>query len=330
MGHPDLNDLAVFVRFVDHEGFAKAARELGVPTSTVSRTVQRLEQQVGTRLLQRTTRSVRPTAEGRELYATVAGAVETLKTAVSSLEPSFKRHRGKLRVTAPNDIGSTFLADIVVAFADRHPLVHVDLVLTNRTVNLVHEGFDMALRAGRLVDSSLVARKLGDVASVLCASPAYLEKHGAPATVEELADHHAVMFRPASPEPTWKLQGPGGERSVAVRPRIVGDDFMFVRAALLAGGGIGLVPRLVSAQDEVEGRLVRVLPDWVLPSGALHVVYPSGQNLPARVTAFRDFVVEAYADRIARCEKAASASAGPRRRHGLAQGRNGGGASPRS
>jgi DNA-binding transcriptional LysR family regulator len=307
MARLDLNDLAVFVRVVDRGGFASAARELGVPTSTVSRTVRRLEEIVGSRLLHRTTRSVRPTAEGRELFANVAGAVGTLQTAARGLEPVSRRPKGKLRVTAPNDVGSTFLADIVAEFADRHPLVQVELILTNRTLNLVDEGIDLAIRAGPLADSSLVARKVGDLEAALCASPRYVEKHGTPETLGDLADHRLVVFRAKDLETTWTLRGPEGDEEVRVRGRVGGDDFMFVRAIILAGGGIGLLPRIVSAQDEQDGRLVRVLPQYEMQSGPLHVVYPSGQNLPARVTAFRDFVLEAYTARIGRCIKDAAA-----------------------
>jgi DNA-binding transcriptional LysR family regulator len=304
----DLNDLAVFVRVVDRSGFAQAARELGVPTSTVSRTIARLEASTGTRLLHRTTRSVRPTSDGREMYASVAGAVATLERAARSLEPATRKPKGVLRATAPNDIGNAFLGDVVVEFTERHPLVQVDLVLTNRAVNLVDEGFDVAVRAAtRLVDSSLVARKVGDLELVLYASPRYVETRGTPASLRDLDDHRCVVFRGKDLATTWTLQGAEGTVDVPVRGRIGSDDFTFVRAVVLAGGGIGLLPRLFGAPDEVAGRLVRVLPQHEARGAALHVVYPSASHVPARVTAFRDFVAEAFAARVAKCKTEAAA-----------------------
>lgn len=308
MADVDLNDLAVFVRVVDRGGFARVAREMGVPTSTVSRTVARLESTTGTRLLHRTTRSVTPTSDGRELYASVAGAVATLQATARTLEPATRKPKGRLRLTAPNDLGVTFLPPLLVEFTERYPLVQVDLELTNRAVNLVDEGFDLALRAsGRLPDSSLVAKRLGDLAAFLYASPAYLKKHGTPKTAAQLAEHRIVTFRGKELAATWELTGADGILDVPVKGRLGGDDFGFVRAALVAGAGIGLVPQIVCAADEAAGQLVRVLPELSLRNASLYVVYPSAHNVPARVTAFRDFVAEAFADRIARCVAAEAA-----------------------
>ena len=291
-----LDDLAVFVRVVERGGFAGAARELGVPTSTVSRAVGRLESRAGVRLLHRTTRHLRPTSEGGELYAGVAPAISSLRAAGRALEPASRQPRGRLRVTAPFDLCANFLADVVVAFADRHPLVQLDFSLSNQHANLVDEGFDLALRATvDPGDSSLVARKLGDLELRLYASPRYLERHGAPATWSALADHKCVVFRAKELARTWGLRTAAGDVNVPVRGRIGGDDFTFVRAIVIAGGGIGILPRINCAADEASGRIVRVLPDVHARGASLYVVYPSSRNVPARVTAFRDFVVEAFA-----------------------------------
>src|SRR5262249_20974856 len=154
-----------------------------------------------------------------------------------------------------------------------------DFTVTNKHENLVGGGFDVAVRAtANLADSSLVARKLGDLEHRLYASPRYLQKHGAPATVRDLEDHHLVVFRAKDLARTWALRGPGGEASVAVRGRIGGDDFTFVRAMVVSGGGIGLLPHVNCATDEVSGRLVRVLPDYHARGASLYVVYPSAKN----------------------------------------------------
>jgi DNA-binding transcriptional LysR family regulator len=295
MADLNLDDLAVFVRVVERGGFAGAAREIGAPTSTVSRAIARLESTAGVRLFQRTTRHMRPTAEGRELYAAVAPAVSAMRAAAHALEPATRQPKGRLRVTAPNDVGATFLADVVVAFAERHPLVQLDFALTNEHTNLVGEGFDVAVRAtADLADSSLVARKLGDLKHRLYASPRYLRAHGTPVSPDDLAAHHAVVFRAKELARTWTLEGPGGSFALPVRGRIGGDDFTFVRAMIIAGAGIGLLPQINCAADVASGRLVRVLPEVHARGASLYVVYPSAKNVPARVTAFRDFVVAEF------------------------------------
>jgi DNA-binding transcriptional LysR family regulator len=292
----DLNDVAMFVRAVDRAGFAKVARELGVPTSTVSRAVARLEVALGARLLQRTTRSVHPTSEGRAFYAEVAPAIAALKHAARGVEGADRAARGRLRVTAPNDLGSSFLAEVVVEFAERCPRVDVELELTNRYVDLVEEGFDVAIRAAeRLADSALIAHKVGEVEADLYASIAYVQARGMPASPADLSRHACILFRGREGEAEWSLQGPEGEVVVKARGRVSGDDYGFVRGAAVAGGGVALIPRMVAARDVADGKLVRVLPDYVSRGTALHVVHPAARNLPAKVVAFRDFIVEAFA-----------------------------------
>jgi DNA-binding transcriptional LysR family regulator len=298
MAELSLDDLAVFVRVVERGGFASAARELGVPTSNISRAIARLESQSGVRLLHRTTRVVKPTTDGRELFAAVAPAVLSVRSAARALEPATRKPKGRLRVTAPNDICAGFLADVIVAFAERYPQVLLDFTLTNQHTNLVEEGFDVAVRAtARLGDSTLIARKLGELSLCLYASPSYLSKHGAPMSLAELEKHQCVVFRAAELARTWALRGPGraAEPSIInVRGRIGGDDQSFARAMVIAGGGIGLLPQINCAADEASGRLVRVLPGFSAGSASLYVVYPSTKQVPARVTAFRDFVSEAF------------------------------------
>ena len=294
MADPDLNDLAVFVRVVERGSFAAAARELRVPTWTASRAVARLEASAKVRLLQRTTRAVKPTAEGRDLYESVSPAVAALRAAARGLEASTSSVKGRLRLSAPTDLASSFLAPVLVGFAERYPLVDLDLALTNAHVNVVGEGFDVALRAtSKLESSSLIARKLGEIEHRLYASPSYLAKHGAPSASKDLASHALVLFRSKDLERTWQLEGVGGA-SVSVRGRIGGDDFVFVRSMILGGAGIGLLPYLNAAADEDAGRLVRVLPTLHATGATLYLIYPSAKNVPSRVAAFRDFVTTAF------------------------------------
>lgn len=296
MSQLDLNDVAIFVRVVDRAGFAKVARELTVPTSTVSRAVARLEDTLGTRLVHRNTRSVTPTSEGRAFYAEVSPAVASLHAAARGVDGADRSPRGRLRVSAPNDIGSTFVAAVVSAFTARCPNVAVDVELSMRTVNLVEEGFDLALRAAyKLEDSSLVARRVGELEADLYASPQYVAARGAPTSLDGLADHALVLFRAKDGQAEWLLEGPEGVVRHKVRGRISGDDYTFVCGAALGGGGIALIPRIVAARDVAEGRLLRVLPEYVFRGAALHVVYAAAPKVPAKVVAFRDFVMESFA-----------------------------------
>jgi len=290
-----LDDLAVLVRVVERGNFASVARDLGTPTSTVSRAIARLEERAGVRLLHRTTRHVTPTSDGHELYAAVAPAVGSLRATAQALEPSGKQPRGRLRLTAPGDLCNGFLSDVVVGFAERHPLVQLDFVVTNRRVNLVEEGFDLALRASaRLADSTLVARKLGDLQLRLYAAPRYLERHGAPAAPSDLVNHQTVLFRAEALSRTWQLERAGESTSVSLRGRMGGDDMGVVRAMVLAGAGIGLLPHLNCAADEASGKLRRVLPAYHVRGAGLYLLYPSKRHVPARVAAFRDYVAAAF------------------------------------
>lgn len=291
----DLNDVALFVRVVERGGFAKVARDERVPTSTVSRAIARLEATLGTQLLVRTTRSVVPTAEGQRFHREVAPAVGTLVRAARGIDAADKRPRGRLRVTAPNDVGATFLGEVVAAFTARHPAVQIETVLTQRTVNLVEEGIDVALRAAqRLPDSTLVARKIGELEQDLYASVAYVEAHGLPTSLPALAQHRVVLFRREAGRATWTLTD--GQRDVAVEVEggIASDDHLLLRAAVLAGAGIGLLPRIVVRTDVAAGRLVRVLPEWAGHGASLYFVHPPMETVPSRITAFRDFVLAAF------------------------------------
>ncbi len=307
MAELSLDDLAVFVRVVEKGGFASAARELGVPTSNVSRAIARLESQSGVRLLHRTTRAVKPTTDGRELFTSVAPAVSSVRSAARALEPATRKPKGRLRVSAPLDLCTGFLADVIVAFAERYPQVVLDFKLTNQHTNLVEEGFDLAVRAtAKLSDSSLIARKLGEVSLCLYASPGYLSKQGVPGSVQDLEQHRCIVSRwgtatlAADLSRTWNLRGPKGEATATVRGPICGDDMSFARGIVCAGGGIGLLPQLNCAADEASGRLVRVLPSFHARGATLYVIYPSTQQVPLRVAVFRDFVSEAFAARSGR------------------------------
>lgn len=291
-----LGDLDMFVRVVERRSMTGAARELGVPKSTVSRAVMRLEDALGARLFRRSSRALSLTEAGRALFDEAQPHIVALRGARDAVAAVTEAPSGPIRLTAPPDIALDVLAPLLVEFVERYPEVRVDVHPTSRTVDLVEEGFDVAIRAGKLRDAHLVARKLGDATLALFAAPSYLARRGTPRTVAELESHDFVLFRPkrGCVEVELVAEGPRPERaSVEVRGRIATDDMSFARAAVLAGAGIGLLPGFLAARSVVAGELVRVLPRYCAPrEGALYLVHASGRHLPRKIAVLRDFLVE--------------------------------------
>ncbi len=280
----DLNQLLVFTRVVQAGSFTAAARLLKMPKSTVSRKVSDLEARVGARLLHRTTRKLGLTDAGRMYFqraAPIVSDIEQVDQAVGELQAA---PRGLLRVTAPLSFG--VLGPMVSSFLEQYPDVQVELVCTDRVVNLVEEGFDVAIRAGRLVDSTLVARRLGALKSVLVASAGYLKRHPRLKSPAELEKHPCIAFG-ASPSPTM-LTLHSGEKKVDVRvpARLTTNEMDLMLDAARAGIGIALLPEHLSAADLRQGRLKRVLTDWSSPETPVHAVYPSARHLSPKVSAF--------------------------------------------
>lgn len=288
----DLNRVAVFVRVVEAGSFTAAGAGLGVRKSSVSRAVAALEAALGIRLLQRTTRKLSLTDAGRAYYERARDALASLEEAGQALSVLGAEPRGLVRVTAPVDLAPD-LAPVTSAFLRAHPAVRVEMLLTARYVDLVKEGFDLAVRAGVLNDSSLLARKLGDTELALFAAPAYLEKSGRPRRLADLARHECVLYRAGAATATWRLAGPRGDEEVTVRGRAETDEVAFVRALLVDGFGIGLAPAHLFAPDLESGALERVLPRYARRSSPVHLVWPSRQLEPAAVSLFREALAEA-------------------------------------
>jgi DNA-binding transcriptional LysR family regulator len=286
----DLNALELFVAVAETSSFSVAARRLGVPKSTVSRGLQRLERELKVTLVNRTTRQVSLSTAGQALLERVGPRLAELKKAVGDLPETEEKPRGHLRVTAAVDFGATWLPDLVTAFLARCPEVSVEVNVSNRLVDLVGERFDLAFRAAgeRLKDSALVARKVGSVSMRVFASPAYLARRGTPRTARELEGHDWVVFRKSA---RVQLLGAGETSTVALDGRLVADDLFFIREAAIAGGGLALLPSFLAEREVEAGTLARVLPRLETPTGAMWVLTPGGQ-LPKRTLAFRDFAVE--------------------------------------
>lgn len=280
----DLNEILVFARVVQAGSFTGAARELDMPKSTVSRKVSELEERLGARLLQRTTRRLSLTDVGQTYYRhaiRVVAEVEAAELAVTRLQ---EVPRGLLRITMPLNFGH--LGALVSSFLERYPEVRVDVVCADRVVDLVQEGFDVAVRAGPLADSALVARHLGPLRSFVVASPDYLVRSGRPEDPEQLSGLDCLVFGAGANQTTWKLQKGGDVRIVSVRPRMTVNDFDFLEQATLGGLGVAVLPHFRCESHIEQGRLERLLPEWSFPEIPVHAVYPSTRHVSPAVTAF--------------------------------------------
>ncbi len=289
----DLNDVALFVRVVRNGSFAEAARQLGMPPNTLSRRVQQLEAQLGTRLLQRSTRKLTLTHSGQAFHDRCSGAVEGLINAGQQLITGSQEPSGTVRIAAMADFFDFFPMEWVADFLAVHPRVQLDFVLSDSPADLIADRIDIALRGGTLQDSGYVGRQLlGAANEGLVASPKYLNQRGVPLTLEDLVSHDCVSFGHPSGVTTWRLNGPNGvEEDVQITSRFNGNTAQALRKATLAGLGIALLPPTMTKFDLQAGRLVSVLPDYHRTGYGLHVLYPSRQHLPLAVSAFIGLVI---------------------------------------
>ena len=261
----------------------------------MSRRLTRLEEKLGVQLIQRSTRRVTLTEVGAAYRERVTGALARLDEAALAVRERRGTPRGHLRVTAPVDIiGITYLSDLAAEFVRKYPESTVEVVLTDRMVDLVAEGIDMALRATTAMpDSSLVVRRISSMQLHLYATPAYLLRRGTPQSVAALAGHDFVLLRAVQGRGTVRLRGPGGEEeSFEARSPVSGNDFAFVLRATLADAGIAVLPDVLAAEDARASRLKLLLPDWVAGNSGLFVVHPGARLLSANVRVFRDLVIE--------------------------------------
>ena len=289
----DLNDVAIFVQVVRCGSFAEAARRLGVPPNTLSRRVQQLEAQLGTRLMQRSTRHLTLTSAGQVFLERCSGAVEGLMDAGEELQAVNQEPSGLVRVAAPADFFDFFAMEWLTEFLTAHPKVRVDFVLSDGRADLIADRIDVALRGGILEDSSLFARKVLDAGNDgLVASPAYVARQGVPDTLQDLAGHDCLVFGHPSGKATWRVTGPdGAQAEVQVAGRFSGNTAQALRKAALAGLGIALLPSTLTQRDLRAGLLVPVLPEYRRQGHGVHMVYPSRRYLPLAVSAFMDLVI---------------------------------------
>ena len=290
----DLNDLYYFAAVVDHGGFAAAERALGIPKSRLSRRISALESELGVRLLQRSTRRFAVTDVGTSVHRHAQSMLAEAQAAREAVDRLSAEPRGVVRVSVPVSLAQQQMPQLLPEFLALYPKVRVQLHVSNRRVDLINEGFDVAVRVRNKLDDdgSLIMRSFGQIQELLVASPEYLKRAGRPQTPEELADHVTLTMSEDETRQRWELQRDGESRRVDLKPRVAGFDFPMLMALAKQGVGITMLPETLCADAVRAGELEVVLPEWRLPQGIAHVVFASRRGMLPAVRVFIDFLAE--------------------------------------
>jgi DNA-binding transcriptional LysR family regulator len=292
----NLEDIAIFVKVVDVGSFTGAADALELSQPVVSKSVTRLEQRLGVRLLNRTTRRISLTEAGSELYRQASKAIALLDDAQVDIGRYQAEPRGTLRISAPTSFTLLHLRRRLAQFLERYPHVTLELVLEDRVVDIVEEGFDAAIRISVLASSSVIARRLAPCKQVICASPVYIERHGAPEALEDLLAHNCIVYTLGRDARSWRVLGEdGGEIQLPVRGNAYVNSGELEQVLALEGVGIAMLPTFYVGDALREGKLVRLLEHVRLPEIGVYVVYADRRNLVPKLKALLDFLVESFA-----------------------------------
>ncbi|HWA12783.1 MAG TPA: LysR family transcriptional regulator [Burkholderiales bacterium] len=282
--------MEVFVRIVETGSFSAVAREMGMTQPTVSKQLTALEKKLRTRLLNRSTRQLSLTEAGSAYYESSKRIIDTVREAEGNLGILQTQLTGVLRVNSSIGLGQTYLGPLLLKFQDAHPGLSLDLSYADRFVDLVEEGIDVAIRIGKLNDSTLAARRIGSSQRCVIASPAYLEKHGRPRVPADLVNHNCLLYAYLSTGNEWTFQGPGGEIRVKVSGNFRANNGEAIRQAVFANLGIAVSPDWLIQHELEQGRLVAILEDFAPPPAEINAVYPSARHVSAKVRAFTEFV----------------------------------------
>ena len=282
----DLNEMAIFAIVVNTGSFTKAADKLKLPKSTVSRKVSQLEKRVGVRLINRTTRNLKPTETGKLYYSQCLKMLEQAEEADRIVSNMQAEPSGLLRISTPLSFGTPFFIKVIKRFLEKYPKVNIEIIADNKQVDLLENEVDIAFRIGPLSDSSLIARNIGTARLSLCATPEYLAKHGMPETIQDL-EKHTCISHPVSP---WIFQTPSGALEYQPPSRMIANDMEMIRNMTKQGFGIGAVPQILISDDLTDESLIPVLPDYPFQDRTFYVVYPSRREPPSKVVAFTDFI----------------------------------------
>jgi DNA-binding transcriptional LysR family regulator len=292
----ETQELLVFHCVVKHLSYARAAKELSLSASGVSRIVTRMEERLGARLVQRTTRKLSLTQEGAAFHARTGQILTDLADAEAEIQKTAVHPKGTLRVTAPAVFGHLYLAPMLSELLREFPDLSIDLTLTNRFIDLIEEGMDLAIRIGQLADSRLIARRLCTNHRVLVAAPSYLERRGTPERPEDLSRHECVLFNGFAKPTEWKLIGPGGQVNVTVAGRVATNNVETLTSSAIQGLGITVGATLSVGAALLSGELVRVLSDYEFEPTAVFAVYTSARQLSTKIRAAVDFLAERITD----------------------------------
>lgn len=298
----DLNNLAYFGEVVDHGSFAAAGRNLAIPKSRLSRRIAELEARLGARLLQRTTRTLSLTAVGEVVYRHCVAMREQAQAAEQAVALSHAQPRGTIRVACPITLAQTTVGPVVSSFLARFPQVNIDMRVSNRVVDLVEEGFDVALRVRQSLDDSgsMVVKNLGPTYTLLVASPAQITRQGQPRSPQELARLDTVSMSAVDGRASWHLRGPGDATfTLQHQPRLVADDLLTLQQATRDGLGMAILPDYMCHDQLHSGDLVLALPGWAPPPAIVHAVFPSRRGMVPSVRQFLDFLGEHLVDNTA-------------------------------
>jgi len=287
--------IEVFVRVAELENLSAAGRELGLSPAGVGNHVRALEEWLGARLLHRTTRRISVTEAGQRFFESAHRIVDELADARSATSALQTTPRGILRLTAPMTFGMKVLAPVVADYLVDNPETRIDLVLSDRRVDLIEDGFDMAIRVGDLEDSGLIARSLATTRLVLCASPAYLKRRGRPHHPRDLGSHDCLEYTLRAPHARWIFTSPRGKRiTQAISSRLKANNGDVLRAAALRGLGLTLTPQFVVNNDLERGTLVTVMGGFRLPEVGIFALYPSSERVPLKVRSFLDYLAKQH------------------------------------
>lgn len=290
----NLNDLSLFIRVVETGSFTAAAESLNVQKSTISRRIAQLEDTLGIRLIQRTTRKLKLTSEGEELFSRAQPLVDDLEAVQDDISASKTELRGRLRLTMPTEIGVFMMNEVIASFMETFPRIEVDVELSTRTVDLIEEGVDLTLRLGPLPNSSLIARHIAGLHRGLFATQDYLNKNGTPQTPEDLARHQCITL--LKPFDHLRFINWNNHEPVTMGGRLRTNSLSFVREMILQGHGIGRLPEVFCSELVQNGTITRVLGDFNLEPLEINALYASRRNLNPRVRAFLDHMTERLSD----------------------------------
>lgn len=291
-----LNDMMVFVKVIDNGSFTAAGDELNMAKSQVSKYISRLEADLGTQLLHRSTRSLSPTESGRALYETFANVCDTLEEAERVMDHTGHSARGILHVASPISFGHLHLAPAIAEFMRAYPEIKVEMLLGNHYDDIVTQGADEAIQLGKLPDSDLKARRIAMRGMRVCASPSYLKKHGTPNTPGELVEHNCLNYANSSFDSEWQFLQGGKRLQVPIAGNLKANSSQALEAAAVAGLGIVMLPGYMMTRDMKQGRLVSILQEYCPQDIGIHAVYPRTRYVAPKVRVFIDFLVEQFGE----------------------------------